>query len=61
MKFEATFFGRTKGAIGAYSRFTVEVEGSNKHDAYLNLYDTHQDIHMIKMEEVFNETENERD
>jgi len=39
MKYKATFFGRTKGAIGTNYRIETEVEGDSKYRANIKLYD----------------------
>jgi hypothetical protein len=51
MKYVATFSGRKVGALGVWSRFTVEVEADNKEAAALKLYDTHEHISDFKLVE----------
>ena len=42
MEYRITFIGRTKGALGARSKFTVTAEAPTPQDAILSLYDNYE-------------------
>lgn len=53
----ATFTGREVGAIGAFSPFTVAVEGDDEDAAKLALYKTHEHISNLALSETFVDAE----
>lgn len=46
-KYKFTFEGVKNGSIGKRSKFTVTTEATNFEDAKLKLYDTHEHIHIL--------------
>lgn len=52
MRYTAHFFGRAKGAIGIFHPCTATVEAANLEEAQLKLYDTHEHISGVRLEET---------
>ena len=50
--YEAIFSGKLKGALGVSYTHRMIVKGKNKEDANINLYNTHDHIHGLKLNEV---------
>lgn len=50
-KYTARFTGRLSGAIGCFHSCTVEIEAENEEAARLKLYDTHDHIQGLRLEE----------
>jgi hypothetical protein len=48
-KYKFTFLGVKLGAIGKRIKFTVTTEAENFEAAKLKLYDTHEHIHILKV------------
>jgi len=48
-KYTFTFIGVKNGSIGKRQKFTVTTEANNFDDAKLKLYDTHEHIHILKV------------
>ena len=48
-KYKFTFIGVKRGAIGKRLQFTVTTEAENFEDAKLKLYDTHEHIQILKV------------
>lgn len=56
MKYVATFNGKRKNADGISYQITTTVEGDNKDEARINLYDRFDHIIGLKLEEINNES-----
>lgn len=48
-KFTFNFLGRKNGSIGKRLKFTVTTEAEKFDDALMKLYDTHEHIHVLKV------------
>jgi len=52
IKYIAKFRGRQSGAQGIVYDITAEVEGTDKEDARINLYEKYEHISFLKLKEV---------
>lgn len=52
MRYNATFYGRTKGAIGVFYNVSTTIEAENEHKAHNKLYDFYEHIMDLKLKEV---------
>jgi len=48
-KYKFTFQGKKIGSIGKLQKFTITTEAENFDAAKLKLYDTHEHIHILKV------------
>lgn len=58
MVYQATFTGRTVGAIGVFYPITTTVDGDNEDDARLRLYDRFDHIMGLKLTPIESEVAN---
>lgn len=55
MVYEASFYGKTKGAIGISYTISTTVEADDKEQARIKLYDRYESVLMLKLEEMSND------